>query len=229
MMAPVVTIKKLARAALLSSLALVALVIVNGAASAHEVRPAIADVAIGAQSVEIEFALALEALIAEIDLTGIVDTDEAVGADRYDALRALPPEALLSELTAAFPRLAQSITLRAGETPLSANLERAEIPEIGDLELPRDSRIFLRADLPSDESAVIFGWDASNGPLIVRQVSGDQGYNDYRNSLITSRSALSTSFQRGWITSCLCLGSFSSRSICARSCSKLPPSPSPIR
>ncbi len=178
-MAPVVTIKKLARAALLSSLGLIALVIVNGAARAHEVRPAIADVAIGAQTVEIEIELALEALIAEIDLAGLTNTDEAEGADRYDALRALPPEALLSELNAAFPRIAQSITLEAAGTPLNAIFERAEIPEIGDIELPRDSRLFLRAELPNDESALIFGWNASNGPLIVRQTSGDQGYNDY--------------------------------------------------
>lgn len=200
-MAPIVTIKKLARAAFLSSLGLFALVIVNGAASAHEVRPAIADVAIGATSVEIEIELALEALIAEIDLTGIADTDETDGADRYDTLRALPPEALLSALTSAFPRIAQSITLRADGTELSATFERADIPEIGDLELPRDSRIFLRADLPADESALIFGWDASNGPLIVRQVSGDQGYNDYlTNGDLSQPMPRSGVASKSWIT-----------------------------
>lgn len=178
-MAPVVTIKKLARAVFLSSLGLLALVIVNGAASAHEVRPAIADVSIGAQSVEIEIELALEALIAGIDLAGVTDTDEAAGADRYDALRELPSEALMAELATSFPRIAQSITLRAGEAPLEVIFGRADVPDAGDIELPRDSRIFLRADLPSDDSTVIFGWDASNGPLIVRQVSGDEGYNDY--------------------------------------------------
>jgi len=159
---------------------LLTLAALTAPAPAHEIRPAVADVTLGEARIEVALSATAEALIAGLDLAGLSDTDAAEGAPRYDALRALPPEALEAELRAAWPRIAAGITVLAGEAPVALALERAEIAPVGDRALPRDSVLHLAAALPRDGSAGRFGWQAANGPLIVRQiVEGPGGYSDF--------------------------------------------------
>jgi len=167
-----------ARVLVLSSLLAFALLAASSA-RAHEVRPAVADISVTADQLVIELDLALETLVAGIDLRGVANTDAANGAARYDALRAQPPEALRDALVQEFPRIASTLTLMAGQTALAPQLVASIIPDGIDNDVPRDSRITLRADLPDDGTPVRFGWDAQNGPLIVRQVSGNQEYSEY--------------------------------------------------
>ncbi len=173
---------KLACRASLSSAAALALSLVIWlaaafAASAHEIRPAIADVTVGAERLSLDLTLTLESLVAGIDLQGIEDTDEAQGADRYDTLRALPPDALERELRGRWPELAGEFLLMAGETALTPEIGGVEIPEVGDVTLPRDSRLTLTAALPPGDDPVTVGWVARNGPLVLRQVgAGEDAY-----------------------------------------------------
>ena len=172
-----------ARLALMSTLRAVALLAAFAfapGAQAHEVRPAIADVELREGLVNIVLSATVESLVAGIDLSQVEDTDEAEGADIYDALRALTPTELTMRLNEAWPDIAPSITALAGETPLTLALVGSDIAPVGDIDLPRDSVLILEAPLPDDGSAVRLGWDAANGPLIVRQtVTAGDGYNDY--------------------------------------------------
>lgn len=146
-------------------------------APAHELRPAVADITVGRAEVTVEIELALEAMLARIDASLVGDTDEAPNAARYDGLRALAPGAIEDMLRAQWPSLRGNILLSAGETALIPEIAAVIVPSVGDVELVRDSRVTLVADLPPDGSAVTFGWTANNGPLILRQMgAGDEAY-----------------------------------------------------
>ena len=144
----------------------------SAAAAAHEIRPAVVDVEASAERLTLTIRLSLEAMVAGIDLDGLEDTDDAPEADRYDALRALEPEALAAAARDAWPELARGFLLRAGDAALEPVLDDVSVPETGDLDLPRDSLLRLTAALPPDDSLVTVGWIASYGPLVVRQIDG---------------------------------------------------------
>ncbi len=161
-----------------------ALALIAGVATqlhAHEVRPAIADVEIGPDAVLIEIRLSLEAFVGRVDLQGLSDTDDSPRSANYDALRKLTPTALDAAFRAVWPELSGSIHISSGGQRLVPVLIDAKIPEIGNVELPRDSRIKLRSELADgDARAVVFGWNAENGPLIVRQAGGgNKAYTGY--------------------------------------------------
>jgi HupE / UreJ protein len=141
-------------------------------AAAHEVRPAITDVTVGETTVEIILRAPLEPIIAGMDLAGLEDTNLSPLSDRYDALRAEDPVALEAALRAAWPGIAARITLLAGDTRLEPQIASITVPEVGDIDLPRDSELTITATLPDDGTPVQLGWDASFGSVIVRQMGG---------------------------------------------------------
>ncbi len=146
-------------------------------ASAHELRPAVADVDVGADQVTVEIRLVLEPMIAGMNVAGLEDTNESPLSGYHDRLRAEDPAALDAAFRAIWPEISDGITLRAGETPLSPEIAALRIPEVGDPSLPRDSRLTLVAQLPPDGSPVVFGWAGQFGPVVVRQAAGgDQAY-----------------------------------------------------
>ena len=145
-------------------------------AAAHEVEPAFAEIDVTADRVTIAMRTAVEPLISGMDLAGLGDTEDSPLAQRHDDLRQLPPDELRAALDAAWPRIADRIVLRAGEADLPIDLIAANIPEIGDPELRRDSRLTLVADLPPGNAPVTFGLDAALGTVIVRQARGDDTY-----------------------------------------------------
>ena len=152
---------------------ILALSMAGGQALAHEVRPAIADVAVGGVAVDLTIRLVLEPLLAGMDLKGLADTNDSPFADRYDALRADDPAALTAALAAAWPDLGPRIIIKAGETVVLAQVLSVTVPEVGDISVPRDSILHLRAELPPDGTPVQVGWDSAFGSLVVRQASDD--------------------------------------------------------
>jgi hypothetical protein len=159
------------------SIVLAALGAIVKGAQAHELRPAIADVTVSSDSVVLRIELALEALVAEVDVSEVDNTDEAPNAEAYDAYRLMEPGALEAALREAWADLAAEFMIAAGETALRAEIAEVVIPEVGNVELVRDSMLTLGAALPDDGSAVAVGWAARNGPLVVRQDGmGDDGY-----------------------------------------------------
>ncbi len=146
-------------------------------AAAHEVRPAIADVAVGAETVEITLRAPLEPIIGGLDLSSIEDTNESPLAARYDALRAESPAELEVTLRKAWPAIAARITLMADTTRLDPQIAGVTVSDENDISVPRDSELRLTAALPADGTPVQIGWDASFGSVVVRQVGGgDQAY-----------------------------------------------------
>lgn len=141
-------------------------------AQAHEVRPAVADIAVGADAVDLTIRFPVEPMIAGMSLVGLQDTNESPLAAQYDALRADDPAALEAALRAAWPNIAAGIAVLAGDARVPLKIVAVAVPEVGDVTLPRDTTLTLRAVLPADGSDVRFGWDASYGSVIVRQMGG---------------------------------------------------------
>jgi hydrogenase/urease accessory protein HupE len=167
----------LARIALLSTLWLITSV---SATTAHEIRPAIADVTLSADRIEMEVELTAESLLSGIDLQGLSDTNEAPEAEMYDALRALSPEELSQRFSQNWAEIDSEFSILAGDADIALTLDSVEVGPVGDVELPRDTIVRLSASLPADDTDIRIGWIAANGPIIIRQAAGgDDAYAGY--------------------------------------------------
>ena len=145
----------------------------------HEVRPAVADVLVAGDHVELTIRITVEPLLVGMNLAALDDTNASPLAAQYDALRQEPPAQIEADFRAAWPELAKGITLLAGTTRLELQLVSLVAPEVGDISLPRDSLLTLRADLPPDGTPVQVGWAEAYGSLVVRQSGGgEEAYAD---------------------------------------------------
>lgn len=147
--------------------------------SAHEVRPAVADVTVGPSSVTISISLTAEALVAGIDLDGLEDTNDAPEASVYDDLRALDPAGMADRFKDAWPDIAQGLTATSGGQPVSLDLKEVVVQDEADVDLLRETVVKLSGVLPSGGAPVVFGWAPAYGPVVVRQISGDNAYSGY--------------------------------------------------
>ena len=164
------------RLALMSSL-VVSLLTLTGV-HAHELRPAIADVTMTKTKVKIELLLTVETLLAGIDLTEVINTDDAPEAIIYDQLRSLTDTELENLVSKEWPSLAQGLLIEGGGSFKLNNIE--VIPE-SNLDLPRDTKLTILVDLPMNDDPVAFGWVARNGGLVVRHGTGDNAYAAFLN------------------------------------------------
>jgi hypothetical protein len=158
------------------------LAITIGAASAHEIRPTIADVEVGRDRVTMSLRIALEPLIAGIDLSAVDDTNDAPEAAIYDQLRALGPEALEAALRQAWPRVSRGLLILVDGERLTPEITDLQIPAVGDLDLPRDSILGVAAELPPGAAGVEIGVAPGWGTFIPRQIGGgEDAYEGFLN------------------------------------------------
>jgi len=148
-------------------------------ARAHEVQPAILDVTVGADTLEIEIDWMIESAVAGLDLAAVADTNDAENAEAYDTLRALDPAAMATEIESAWPEISNQINIVAGDRRLPLALQSVDVPETSDFELARISTVTLTAPLPQDAPDLTIGWAPELGPLIVRQRGVENGYSAF--------------------------------------------------
>ena len=141
-------------------------------ASAHEIRPAVADLTISATApatVTVSIDFTAETFLAGLDASQIKDTDQSPQSADYDALRALSADALAARFTAAFADFTTGLVGRADDAPLTFSLSAFSVTDNPALALPRSSRLTISAPLPATTKTIQFGWDAKLGPLVLRQ------------------------------------------------------------
>ncbi|MCO6384278.1 HupE/UreJ family protein [Oceanicola sp. 502str15] len=167
----------------LRTLALALLVSTHASASrAHELNPAVADVTVSPAQVQLVVTLTAEAMLAGIDRTQNIDTDDLPEGDAYTRYREMPAEEMLQALYDAWPELRQDFNVLAGEVPVELEISNAEVLEEMPLSLPRDTRLTLLGDLPEGDAPVTVGWKAGFGPLVLRQTGGgEDAYSDFLN------------------------------------------------
>ncbi|RMA42593.1 HupE/UreJ family protein [Rhodophyticola porphyridii] len=151
-----------------------ALVITTWPAAAHEIRPTIGDISVTQTNATLSLRLALEALVADIDLGAVNDTNDAPEAALYDRLRAMAPADLEAAFRAAWPRISDGFIIELNGTRLTPEIVSVDIPETGDTDLPRDSFLTIAADLPPGDAGVRVGLSPALGTFIPRQVGGGE-------------------------------------------------------
>lgn len=145
---------------------------VSTGAAAHEIRPTIADVEVGGDTVTMTLRITLETLLAGIDLASVQDTNDAPEAAIYDSLRALPADQLEALLRAEWQRIAQGFLIDVDGMALTPEIAEVTIPAPGDLELPRDSTLTITATLPPGDAGVSLGLAPGYGSFVPRQIGG---------------------------------------------------------
>lgn len=154
-------------------------------AQAHEVRPAVADVLLNEDNVEIQLEVNLEAILAGIDLSVTEDTDDAPAAQAktYDTLRALSDGALGTRFEPQWPTLRDQLILSAGEQNITDRLTiiAIDVAAEPDTELPRSTLVTISAPLDAGTDSIRLGWSAALGALVVRQtgVAVEDAYTGY--------------------------------------------------
>ncbi|WP_240610969.1 HupE/UreJ family protein [Oceaniglobus ichthyenteri] len=141
------------------------------------------DVTIISDTLSWDITLNLEPLIAGADLDGLEDTNASDQAAEIDRLRALPPQELEQAFRNYWPEFTRNLTLKSGDADLTAQLEGVEIPDVGDVDLGRQSVVRMSASLPAGDAPIILGWVASYGGLVIRQMDGGtEAYSGYLTS-----------------------------------------------
>lgn len=143
------------------------------AAEAHEMSPSVVDAEVSETELILTMIVQGEAMVAGVDLSAVANTNDSPMADAYDALRALDPIAFEGRFRATWPRLSKSFRLSVGDTALPAELVTVGTAEAMSDQLPRQTRLVVRAVLPDDGSDVTIGWAPEFGPMILRQIVED--------------------------------------------------------
>ena len=146
---------------------------------AHEVVPAVADMQLDGSELSFRIEMNAETVVAGINLTGLSDTNDAPEAATYDALRALPPEALVERFAAYWPTMATKIRITVDGQNLAPSNMVITVPPVGDTEINRMSELRFSVTVPEDAKEVVFGWDAAYGTLVLRQQGVDKPYDGY--------------------------------------------------
>lgn len=161
--------------------ALCVFVLIASAASAHEVRPALAEIAFGGGGAfTIDFTLNAEALLAGIGPEHD-DTDASANKDLYDRLRAAPPPEVAAKFDAFAPQFLAGLTIRTAGAAVPVGVEGIAVPPVGDVAVARDSRIVVRGRAPEGAETITFAWAPAFGAVVFRTAADDaaDGYSAY--------------------------------------------------
>jgi len=156
--------------------------------SAHEVRPAVVDIHFDETgNYQMSIKLNLEAMIAQIGVEH-QDTKDSDKAHIYDELRQMPFNELIEEFSDFEPALHKKMKLSFNQKPQSLTIESVDIPDVGDLDLARDSVIHFTGTVPPNTKNLNWQWDASFGNAVLR-VSSKTNPDLYSSYLIDGKTS----------------------------------------
>ena len=148
-------------------------------ASAHEVFPTIGDMELKDGQLTFSLEGNFESIVAGIDLDGLEDTEAAPEAEVYDQLRALEPDMFTTQVESYWPTMEQTIEVIVDGTPVALELTGINVPEVGNVEVVRQSTLTFVANVPDGAQAVQIGWPAEYGVLVLRQLGVEAGWDGY--------------------------------------------------
>lgn len=164
------------------------LLFISSVASAHEIRPAIVDFTFNnAGYYQLTIQQNLEALLAEVG-DQHQDTGQSDNATKYDELRLLPPEKLNQEFEKYSDSFLDKMTLKFDDKAEPVRILDVEVPEVGDLDLARDSIINIAGLIPEGTKSLSWQWDKSFGNAVFR-VSSEENPELYSSYLTEGKSS----------------------------------------
>lgn len=150
--------------------------IFGGFANAHEMRPSVADLQVQGQDVVVQVRTNLEAMLSRIS-PDHDDTAESENSEAYEALRRMEPAELIALFDPFEAEFIENTTLTVDGARQEIDVMSIEVPEVGDTDLIRSTRITFSAPLNSESSTVTFAWNADFGPIVLRALNDEgQGY-----------------------------------------------------
>ena len=151
------------------------------AVEAHEVQPTIGDLTVTDGTLTLDLRLNVEAFLAEIDLDTVDDTNSAENADDYDALRALPADAIADRAPDLLSRWNAVPLVTADGQAVELRAISLDIPSDVDIESPRVSTWRLVGDVATDVGQVTVNWPDGAGAMVLRQQGVDEPFTGYLN------------------------------------------------
>lgn len=149
-------------------------------AHAHEISPAIVELTFGQNRVELVAELNLEAILAGIDMSETSNTEGSENEGRYEELRHLNSQELSEVFQYSWEELSQKFNLLGQGGRISLAIVDVNIPQIGDVELPRISTAKFSGDLKEQVNEVTFGWSPDLGVMVLRvSENGETSFADY--------------------------------------------------
>ena len=139
-----------------------------GIAGAHETQPSIMTLKFSLdKSFKLEVQTNIEAMLADIGPEH-GDTDDAPGADRYNDLRKMSADELNGQFRSFAPAWIKTLGLTFDGKAADLKLKRAEIPEVGDLDLARETRLFVSGNIPSGAQELGWSYPEKFGASVLR-------------------------------------------------------------
>ena len=155
------------------------LLITMTSARGHEVGATVGDLSVEKGEAIFSLRITLESFLAGIDLDSAEDTDDVPQAADYDALRALSAAELDERMRAFAPQMLGALTLNVDGDEIPLQISSLDIPEIGDVELPRTSQLELRASVSGEPSTMQLTWPDGYGSLLLRQIGPENPFTGY--------------------------------------------------
>src|SRR5581483_875169 len=144
------------------------LVLLSLGARAHEIRPAVVSATVARDGTyTIELSVNAEALLAGVSPVH-QDTDESPNARTYNALRALPADALKARVVEFAPQFIAGLRVEFDGTRVMPALENVDVPAPGDLAVSRLTHIRLRGRVPPGSTSFRWAYPAQYGSNVLR-------------------------------------------------------------
>jgi len=144
----------------------------------HEMSPSILDLTINPNVVQLKIRFSIEAMLAEIDLSEVSDTNLSENAIKYDELRTFTPTQIKKIFGKKWSNLSKDIELIQSGRVVELSYQDLTVPDVGNTDLTRISHLYLEAKIEKNEP-IIFSWNANFGPIVVRQVGVDNGLTQF--------------------------------------------------
>ncbi len=155
-------------------------------AQAHEVQPTVGDLTVVDGKAELVLRINLEAFLAGIDLDAVEDTNNAVNAGDYDALRAEDAEVIEVRAPELLPAWNALPVLRVDGKDITLTSASVLVPRDVDIELPRVSEWRLTGDVPEGATQVVLRWPEGGGAMVLRQQGVEEPFTGYLDGGETS-------------------------------------------
>lgn len=148
-------------------------------ARAHELNPTVMDYIVEDGVLTMALRLNAEAFLADLDLDGLADTNDADGVGGYDSLQDAPGVDIQAMFTKKVGGFLEGLSVNADETPLTLELVSIQTPAIALPEVARLSEVTFTSDVPRSTQALTMAWGQGYGEIVIRQQGVDEPYTGF--------------------------------------------------
>jgi hypothetical protein len=154
-------------------------------AHSHEVSPAVAAILQNQDSIQLEIRLNLEALLSNIDLSNISNTDQADQTEEYDFYRGRSVTELKSDFSKIWPSLANEIKVKQDDVFAVLKLEKIMVEEQENFDYPRFSILTITTNI-KPLKPFNFQWSKSFGEIVIREEGEGNVFTQYLEAGVVS-------------------------------------------